>query len=84
MILRLFLCIGLVLIAVAAPTIVFALCACAYALRYTAYELVCIAAAIDAYYGAGTIIPYYTLCACAGLLIIEWIKPRISLYNEAS
>lgn len=83
MIQRLFFFILVCIIAVIAPTGFFAVCAFAYALRYTAYELIIVAATIDAYYGLGyTMIPYYTIITCIGLLIIEWIKPRISVYNQ--
>ena len=80
--LLLFVCIGI--IAIVAPTPLLALCALAYALRYTAYELIVIAVCIDAYYSVGTFIPYYTIAVCAALILIEWVKPRVSLYNGDS
>lgn len=84
MILRSILFSVLIFMAVAAPTWVLALCAFAYALRYTAYELLVLAAAIDAYYGLGEYaVPYYLFTAIAVLFFLEWIKPRISVYNEA-
>jgi len=83
MIIRLILFAGLCIVALIAPTGILAVCALAYALRYTAYELLLIAAAIDAYYGLGfTIVPYYTIVSCVCLIFIEWIKPRISVYNQ--
>jgi hypothetical protein len=83
MILRLFFFMLLCIVALIAPTAVLALCALAYALKYTAYELILLAAAIDAYYGLGfTLVPYYTIVTCVSLLLIEWIKPRISVYNQ--
>lgn len=71
-------------IAVVAPTPILAICACAYALRYTAYELIILAMCIDGFYGIGSpiLIPYYTIVACIGLIVIEWIKPHISVYNQ--
>ena len=81
---RFLLLLGVTCVASVAPTALFIVCALAYALRYTAYELIVIAAAIDAYYGMGTSVPYYTICTILGVLIIEWMKPRISLYNEVS
>ncbi len=83
MIVRLILFVGLCVIALVAPTAVLAVCALAYALRYTAYELILVAATIDAYYGLGfTIVPYYTIVTCVCLVLVEWIKPRISVYNQ--
>jgi hypothetical protein len=68
--------------AVVFPTWLFALCAFFYALRYTAYELLFLSCAIDAFYGAGAIaIPYYTIFTALTLVIVEWLKPRFSLYN---
>ncbi len=81
MILRIFLCALLAIAAVMLPTPLFALAAFAYALRYTAYELIFITAGIDALYGGGSFIPYYTIFATLGLLAVEWIKPRLSVYN---
>lgn len=82
MILRFFLFCTLVCAAVVLPTWLFAICAFFYALRFTAYELIILTCAIDAFYGAGSFaIPYYTLVASGALFIIEWIKPRLSVYN---
>ncbi len=74
----------IVVMAVVAPTAVLAVCALAYALRYTAYELIFVGAAIDAFYGTGGIltVPYYTLVTSACLILIEWVKPFISVYNQ--
>jgi hypothetical protein len=83
MITRLILLCLILVVAVVAPTAVLVVCALAYALRYTAYELIFIAAAIDAYYGLGGMtLPYYTFCTCAALILIEWVKPFISVYNQ--
>lgn len=82
MIIRLLLFIAVLLCAVVAPTWLLAALAVVYAFRYTAYELIFVAAAIDAFYGTGThIVPYYTISFVLLLICIEWIKPRISLYN---
>ncbi len=84
MIVRVLFFILIVVIAVVAPTAVLAVCALAYALRYTAYELIFVAAGIDAFYGAGGIltVPYYILITSAVLILIEWVKPYISVYNQ--
>ncbi len=85
MILRILFFSFLVFATVVAPTPVFIGGALLYAFRYTAYELLLLAVCIDAYYGVGVFfVPYYTIITCAGLIFIEWMKPRISLYNEAT
>jgi hypothetical protein len=53
-----------------------------YALRYTAYELIVLAIAIDAYYGVYYTLSYYTFAAVALLICVEWAKPRFLIYNE--
>lgn len=83
MMIRIVCFLGVALLGIIAPTGVFVVFALAYALRYTAYELMIIAVSIDAYYGLGyATVPYYTIATTVGLLLIEWIKPRISVYNE--
>lgn len=81
---RILLFVIVIVTAVIAPTIIFAVCALFYALKYTAYELIIVAASIDAYYSTMEypLIPYYTLIVCFSLILIEWIKPRISVYNQ--
>lgn len=79
--LRLLLCGFLLIAAVVLPTWFFFIAAFVYALRYTAYELIFITAAIDAFYGGGSFIPYYTIVATLGLIMLEWVKPRLSVYN---
>lgn len=76
----------LLLISVVVPTWLLAVIALVYALRYTAYELIPLALCIDAYYGMSFYghLPYYTLCAILLLIVVEYIKPRLSLYNEVS
>lgn len=66
------------------PVWLFIIAVCAYALRYTAYELILLGILIDAFYGFSTpfAIPYYTICTTCLLIFIEWIKPQLSLYNE--
>jgi hypothetical protein len=82
MIVRLLIFVAIMCGAVIFPTWLLALCAFFYALRYTAYELLILACAIDAFYGAGAIaIPYYTIFTALTLVIVEWLKPRFSLYN---
>lgn len=81
MIVRILFFILIVIAGCVAPTIVFAAAALLYALRYTAYELLVLAACIDGYYALeGTMLPYYTLSFCAGMLFLEWIKPQVRAY----
>lgn len=83
MILRIVFFIILLILVIVAPVALLAVCAFLYALRYTAYELIVVAGAIDAYYGLGLSgVPYYTLITIGALIVIEWQKPRFSVYNE--
>ena len=84
MMLRIFLFIALVLVVTLAPVWVFAVCICVYAFFYTPYELVILSILSDGFYGIGHpfILPYYTILTCFVLIFAEWIKPRISGYNQ--
>lgn len=84
MIFRLSMFVVLLGLSAVVPTPLYAIAAIAYALRYTAYELIIIGVLVDAFYGSSThlLIPYYTMATCIGLILMEWIKPRISLYNQ--
>jgi hypothetical protein len=84
MILRSILFFGVLTSAALAPVYVFILCACGYAVLYRAHELIFLCLLIDTLYGSGYPIhlPYYTLVAIAGVFIIEWVKPHISVYNQ--
>lgn len=65
------------------PWYLVAVLACVYALYFhDAYELLMLAVAIDAYFGALTIVPYYTLACTCILLAAAWAKPRLLIYNE--
>ena len=83
MILRVFFFLLLVCMCTFAPFWVCALGAIAYALTYTAYELIILAVFLDAFYGMGSrfSLPLYTLVVVCGLIIIESVKPHISVYN---
>jgi hypothetical protein len=84
MIVRIFAFLVLLFLVVTLPTWLLAVCALIYAFRFTAYELIVVGACIDTYYGGGTLlyIPYYTFFSIAIVFIAEFIKPRISVYNE--
>lgn len=83
MIQRILFYIILICIAAFAPAVVLAVAAFAYALRYTAYELIFLAIVIDGLYGSAYLfpLPFYTIVTALCLICIEWIKPRISVYN---
>lgn len=65
------------------PVVVFILVAVAYTLLYAGVELIVLAAAIDAYYGyeRGDIY-LYTLCATVLVFFVQWLKPRLWVYNQ--
>jgi hypothetical protein len=55
-----------------------------YALRFVAYELICIGLIMDGLYATWQdhlSIPYYTILSITVLVVAEWIKPRLSVYN---
>ena len=53
----------------------------AYAVVWDGYELLLISAGIDAYFGAGHDIPFYTVNVLCGLVLLVWLKPRLLMYN---
>lgn len=75
---------GIVFIVTLAPIWVFTIFICVYAFLYTPYELLFLAICIDGFYGVGNpfLIPYYTILSCSVVIFAEWIKPRISGYNQ--
>lgn len=52
-----------------------------FAIRYCAYEALVIAALIDAYFSLGGF-PVYLVSTTAGVLLIEWLKPKVLLYTD--
>lgn len=52
-----------------------------YAYFWCGVELLVIAVLLDAYFGVSSI-PLYTVCVGVGLLLLEWLKPRLLVYNE--
>ncbi|MFT5037388.1 MAG: hypothetical protein ACI9VM_000968 [Candidatus Azotimanducaceae bacterium] len=58
-------------------------CAVVYAWYFkTAYELIVLAIAIDAYFGAHIVFAQYTVTAIILLISMEWAKPRFLIYNK--
>jgi hypothetical protein len=51
-----------------------------FSVKYCGYEVILIAALVDAYFGLGSI-PYYVLITTAGVMMIEWLKPKVTLYT---
>lgn len=54
----------------------------AYALYWRAYELLLVAACIDAYFGGAVNIPYYTISVLFILIIMEWVRPSLLFNNH--
>lgn len=73
----------LVFFGMTGPVIVFALLAVAYTFLYFGVELIVLGAAIDAYFGFNSGGVYvYTLCIAAGLLVVQYLKPYLKVYNH--
>ncbi|MEX0931087.1 MAG: hypothetical protein WDZ68_02205 [Candidatus Paceibacterota bacterium] len=53
-----------------------------YALHWRAYELLIVAACIDAYFGVASSIPYYTVSVLMILIVMEWVKPSLLFNNQ--
>lgn len=53
-----------------------------YAFKYTTYELLLIAILIDGYTGQFNSLPVYSLATLAGVLVVEWIRPKILSYTD--
>lgn len=54
-----------------------------YGLYWNApYELIFLGLLVDVYFGTTSMIPCYTLGVCAFLLALEWLKPRLLIYNN--
>lgn len=68
--------------AIALPGWVLLPFALAYAFFFRAYELLVLAACIDAYFGIAAHLPYYTICTLIMLVSVEWLKPYLALHNR--
>lgn len=53
-----------------------------YAMSWFAVELIVLGAFIDAYFGVGHTIPYYTLGSFFIVVISECAKPYLSFYTD--
>jgi hypothetical protein len=85
MILRFLFFILVALLALNAPLSFAILTFVVYAFFFTPYELIVLALCIDALYGTGmgsSLIPKYTLCVLGIAVLLLWIKPRLSVYNQ--
>lgn len=69
-------------IAVVAPPLIVLPFALAYAFRFRAYELLVLAAGVDAYFGVAAPLPYYTIVTFIMLIAMEWLKPHLSFHNR--
>ncbi len=84
MILRFLLFVALIGLCAYAPVWLYGMALFWYAIRYTAYELIFLGVFLDAFYGmdGGFLIPVYTFGVIIGLLVLESVKPHISVYNQ--
>lgn len=55
---------------------------CAYALLWEGYELLLLAVFLDAFFGVGATLPYFTLGTILLLVVSLWMRPRLSFYNQ--
>jgi hypothetical protein len=65
---------------VSAPVPVFVVLLIVYMYRYTAYELIVIAACIDAFFG-WSVVPYYLVGTTVAIVLMEWVKPRLRVVS---
>lgn len=80
---RIFLFCILIILGFSGPVWLFIPMVLVYIFIYTSAEVVCLAACIDAYYGYGSSLPYlYTLSTAAVLLVMQILRPHISVYNQ--
>lgn len=66
--------------ALVGPAWLFFIAAGLFSVRYCGYEAIIIAALIDAYFGMGGI-PFYLLVTTTGVIVLEWLKPKVTLYT---
>ncbi|MFM2381848.1 MAG: hypothetical protein RLZZ76_615 [Candidatus Parcubacteria bacterium] len=55
---------------------------CCYSFYFTAYELIIFGLCIDVFYGNMGGVPYYLLVATSIFVLVEWMKPRLLMYNR--
>ena len=73
--------IGIWIVGIFCTPFILAPLAIVYAFMFrSAYELIVLAACIDAFFGSDAFLPYYTLSAIAIVGIAELIKPHLALY----
>ena len=64
------------------PLPIIVVCMCVYALIWEGYELLFLAICLDAFFGAGAALPYYTIGTTSLLVLAVWLKPRLLLYSQ--
>ena len=83
MILRFISLLCIIALALFAPVVVTVLCVSVYAFFFFAPELIVLGLCIDGLYGGGAhAVPWYTISALSIVLIAEWAKPRLLMYND--
>ncbi len=76
-------CLGVLLIGMFSPLGLFLVAALIYAISFSSIEVIIIAGFIDAYYGSiSGFMPVSTMSVLAIVVIVEWMRPAISLYNK--
>ena len=74
---------GVLLVGVFSPLGLFVLASTIYAVSFSSLELIIIAGIIDAYYGYTiAYLPISTFSVLVVVVIVEWVRPSISLYNQ--
>jgi len=65
------------------PVWIFGIGLFGYIFLYSGLEVLILAAAIDAYFGYASDSWFmYTILTATGLLIVQWLKPYLSVYNQ--
>ena len=73
----------IIILAATGPFLLLLVLSSIYAFKYTAYELLLVAAMIDAFYGMGSwLIPYYLCGTTLALMCLQWLKPHLTMYNQ--
>lgn len=73
----------LIIIGFAGPSWLYILGAVFYIFFYLGLEILIVSAAIDAYFGYASGEWFmYTIATAIGLLIMQWVKPHLSVYNQ--
>lgn len=82
-IVRVILFLVLVFVGFSGPVWLFIIGVAGYIFMYLGYEIIILAAAIDAYFGYASDGWFvYTILVSVGLFCMQWLKPHLSVYNQ--